>query len=1213
MREVEASQPSSHARHLLLSVRGKRLAEPELMQASVELAGLLLAAAEAHKRPKERERAAILARLMGDVDGQVFTTLLADRVFRSQDPQRVVDAARHLLRRLGVPRYLPAGARLALQGLLRVGPFAPKTAAAGMLNRLRQESEHVVLPARDPALADYLARRAAEGVRINLNHLGEAVLGEEEAARRVQDYVELLSRPDVEAISVKVSSIFSQIELRAWDYSVRRVVERLTPIYRAALARPYARGQGAVPKLVTLDMEGYRDLHFTVAVFKAALDSAEFDALAGGIVLQAYLPDSAALQRDLTAWAQARAERGAAPIRLRIVKGANLLAERAESSARGWPLPIFASKGEVDASFKKMLDFGCEPAHARVVHLGIASHNLFDIAFGLVLRASRGVEAEVGFELLEGMADHVLRAVHAAASDVLAYAPLCDAESMHTAIAYLLRRLDENTSEHNFLRHSFGLRAGDAAWQEQRAAFERALGMRAAVRETPYRVGAAEVHTPAVDAQRFENEPDSDFALAPQRAWIAEILARWEAEPTFVLAEDPPAEIAASVAGELVDGFDPSRPGHVPYRFRLADATAVERALQVAELATVHWSQTPLAERAACLRAIARALREQRGELIAAMLLDAGKRVEQADAEVSEAIDFAEYYARTTLSFAAAHPELELRAAGPVLVTPPWNFPLAIPAGGVLAALMAGSAVILKPALETVLVGERLARLCWDAGVPRPALQFVVTSDERASALVRDPRIARVILTGATSTARLFQRLRPGLALSAETGGKNSMFVSALADRDEAIKDALAAAFGHAGQKCSACSLLICEAEVYDDPGFLTTLRDAAQSLPVGSSWDARSVVTPLIAPPRAALLDGLTRLDDGESWLLQPRCDPDNPRLWSPGIKLGVREGSAAHTTELFGPVLAVMRAEDLDHALRIANTTPYGLTAGLHSLDEREQQRWAERIAAGNLYINRTITGAIVGRQPFGGWKASSFGPGAKAGGPNYVLQLAEPWQRDAPAIRCAPAPAAAELAVRVRPHLGEAARERLGVGLCSYAHAQRTHFGLDHDPCAIPGERNVFRYRPCASLLVRAGADAEPSDVLLAIGAALTSGVAYELSVAPRLYELHPQLWGELPAALVHAEDAATFCRRVAPPHERVRALGTVEPQARDAAEAAHVHWEASPVLLSGRLELLRYHREQSVSQRYHRYGNLAGGRLLPALREAPEPELRVPAPV
>jgi RHH-type proline utilization regulon transcriptional repressor/proline dehydrogenase/delta 1-pyrroline-5-carboxylate dehydrogenase len=510
-----------------------------------------------------------------------------------------------------------------------------------------------------------------------------------------------------------------------------------------------------------------------------------------------------------------------------------------------------------------------------------------------------------------------------------------------------------------------------------------------------------------------------------------------------------------------------------------------------------------------------------------------------------------------------------------------------------MAGLMAGNAVILKPALETVLVADLLAQACWDAGVPRQALQLVPCEDEVGSLLVRDARVDRVVLTGATATARLFRELRPGVDLAAETGGKNSIIVSALADRDLAIQDALYSAFGHAGQKCSACSLLICEAEVYDDVRFMETLRDAAESLPLGPAWDTRAFVTPLIHPARDPLLRALTTLEAGESWLLEPRRDPHNPRLWSPGIKLGVREGSFSHVTELFGPHLSVMRADDLEHALVLASATPYGLTAGLHSLDEREQARWARKMPAGNLYINRAITGAVVRRQPFGGYRDSAFGAGAKAGGPNYVLQMARTTQHAPPEVTCPPAPRVAELITLVRPQLAEPERERLSRAACDYARAFAEHFGVEHDPSQVLGEHNLFRYRPCEPMLLRAAADASITDVLLACAAALTAGTLVELSLAPELASALPH-HASLPGVVTVLEPGDA-CAARSGELVRIRAVGQPEAQVAAAIEQAGGYYCADPVVQLGRLELLHYLREQSVSYRYHRHGNLAPARV------------------
>jgi RHH-type transcriptional regulator, proline utilization regulon repressor / proline dehydrogenase / delta 1-pyrroline-5-carboxylate dehydrogenase len=1190
----------SHLQTLLDEVRGAADSGPELQRATVVVAEALLTRVSALRTRDELAHEHMLGRLMHDQVGQTFTTCLTDRVYRSADPSLIVDVARQLLRRLGVPRYLPASGRAQLQLLLRAGPFVPRMAADGMLRRLREETRSVVFSAQEPALSQHLQLRRSQGVQVNLNYLGEAVLGEDEAAARCASYEALLARPDVYSISVKLSSIASRIEPLAFRETLDLLKPRLRRIYRCALDNRYARPDGSsVAKLVTLDMEAYRDLDLTFALFSELLDEPELRPLQAGLVLQAYLPDSFEYQRALTHWARARVERGGAPARLRIVKGANLAAESVESSLRGWQLPIFDGKPDVDANYKRMLEYACQPERARALHIGIASHNLFDVAFGLVLRASHGVAREVSFELLEGMADPLRRTLQSVTDQVLLYCPIVEPGSMQTAIAYLMRRLDENTAPENFLRNSFGMHLGDASWQQERERFEQAFVGRhelpSAARRRQDRgreVDPRAARIVAVSAERnagpFGNEPDTDFTFAANRRFILDRIERLRTRETF--------EVAMQIGGEHVlraplhDGFDPSRPELCPYRHPLATGEELERALQTASDAARRFATSSVAERAALLQRVAQGLRRGRGELIAVMLLDAGKRADQADAEVSEAIDFAEYYAANFLEH-AQRPELALTPKGVVLVTPPWNFPLAIPASGTLAALMAGNAVILKPALETVLVAERFADVCFRAGVPKDVLQLVFCEDELGSRLIRDTRVASVVLTGATATAQLFRSLRPGLDLLAETGGKNAVIVSALADRDLAIQEVLASAFGHAGQKCSAASLLICVPDVYDDPKFMEVLRDASASLVVGSAWDARSFVTPLIAPPKPSM----TELAPGEHWLVEPRLDAHNPRLLGPGVKLGVAAGSFSHVTEFFGPVLSVLRADDFEHAIKLANATPYGLTAGLFSLDEREQHQWAERVQAGNLYLNRTITGAVVRRQPFGGWKASSFGPGAKAGGPNYVLQLCHVQDRVESDEVGAPQPRAAALIAAVRNRVDVATKERLARAACHYAHVQRQHFARSHDPSQVLGERNDFRYRACTGVVVRCAADAPLEAALLALLASLSAGATAVLSLHPECARAAPWL-ERLPGCTARVETAEQLAARLDASIERVRQIGSSESALLTAADAHMLHVAHEPVLRAGRIELLHYVREQVLCNAYHRYGSLRQAQLL-----------------
>jgi RHH-type proline utilization regulon transcriptional repressor/proline dehydrogenase/delta 1-pyrroline-5-carboxylate dehydrogenase len=385
--------------------------------------------------------------------------------------------------------------------------------------------------------------------------------------------------------------------------------------------------------------------------------------------------------------------------------------------------------------------------------------------------------------------------------------------------------------------------------------------------------------------------------------------------------------------------------------------------------------------------------------------------------------------------------------------------------------------------------------------------------------------------------------------------------------------------------------LAICEAEVYDDPDFRRQLRDAAASLAVGSAWDLASRVTPLTQAPGPTLLRALTVLEEGEEWLLEPRSAPDNAQLWSPGIKLGVGPGSFFHRTECFGPVLGLMRAESLDAAIALANATPFGLTSGIETLDEREVRHWMDRLEAGNLYVNRPITGAIVGRQPFGGWKVSSVGPGAKAGGPNYVLQLARWHQVALPPTdgEPLPRPTAARLECCLAALPEASAQEVLRASATSYARAWDRHFSREHDPSEILGERNVFRYRPCRRVIVRGTArDALAlAQVALAAGAA---GVPLTVSLPP---DSPPAPWlAECDGVELSIEAEAGFVERLARPGdaERVRVWAPLSTAARAAANGVGLTVIDAPVLANGRLELRWYVREQAVSRVMHRYGSV-----------------------
>jgi RHH-type proline utilization regulon transcriptional repressor/proline dehydrogenase/delta 1-pyrroline-5-carboxylate dehydrogenase len=518
------------------------------------------------------------------------------------------------------------------------------------------------------------------------------------------------------------------------------------------------------------------------------------------------------------------------------------------------------------------------------------------------------------------------------------------------------------------------------------------------------------------------------------------------------------------------------------------------------------------------------------------MVYEAAKTVREADPEVSEAIDTAKWAATQTrmLDELAA---LQPLARGVVLVVSPWNFPYAIPANGVCSALAAGNTVILKPAPEAVATANELVGALHQAGFPHDVVQLVHCHEgEIGRHLITHPGIDTVVLTGAYTTARMFLDWKPSMRLIAETSGKNAIVITGAADLDLAIRDLTRSAFGHAGQKCSAASLAIVEAPLYDDTRFLARLADAVRSIRCGPAFDLHTMMPPLIRLPTEKLSRAFTRLDAGEEWVVEPRPLDETSCLWSPGVRIGVQAGSWYHRTECFGPVLGVMRARDLDHALTLQNGTEFGLTAGLHSLDPDEIDHWTERVEAGNLYINRHTTGAIVRRQPFGGWKHSAVGPGAKTGGPDDILRF----------VRFAP--------------------------------AQQQTLG-DHDASALAprdlaglrAEYNLHRYRPLTKIVIRATASTTPAELETVTRAARLTGV--DLEVAP-----------------AREPDETLALRLASTGAQRLRRLGPISDTLSRAANAAGITIDDATVTGCARVELTRWMHEQSISRTLHRHGHL-----------------------
>ena len=791
--------------------------------------------------------AAQLAGVLKDPDGLGFTVGFVDGVVRPED---IRVAARNLAALAPrVPGFLPWYMRAAVRAGGILGPVVPQVVIPAARKVLREMVGHLIVDATDAKLGKAIAGIRKDNIRLNMNLLGEAVLGQHEAARRLEGTHALLARDDVDYVSIKVSSTVAPHSPWAFNEAVQHVIESLTPLFRRAAQSP-------VKKFINLDMEEYKDLEMTMAVFTGILSNPEFKDLEAGIVLQAYLPDALSAMMRLQDFAAKRRADGGAAIKVRVVKGANLPMEQVEASLHGWPLATWHTKADSDTNYKRVINYALHPDRIGNVRIGVAGHNLFDVAFAWLLAGERGVREGIEFEMLLGMAAGQAEVVRRDVGSLLLYTPVVHPAEFDVAIAYLIRRLEEGASSENFMSAVFELADNEALFEREKLRFLASLENLDTSVPAPHRVQDRNLPAAAAATDSFDNTPDSDPSLPANQAWGRGILSR---VPGSDLGKAAVAAAAVSTEAELETVIN----------------TAVTRGKE--------WGALSGGERADILHRAGEVLESRRADLMEVMAAETGKTLDQSDPEVSEAIDFAHYYAELARELDTVQ-GARFVPSRLTVVTPPWNFPVAIPAGSTLAALAAGSAVVIKPARQSARCGAVMVEALWEAGVPRDVLQLVQLGEqELGRQLVSNPAVDRVILTGGYETAELFRSFRPDLPLLAETSGKNTVIVTPSADFDLAARDVAASAFGHAGQKCSAASLVILVGSVAKSPRFRNQLVDAVQSLKVGYPEDPTTQMGPVIEPAEGKLLRGLTELGAGETWLLKPERLDDSGRLWSP------------------------------------------------------------------------------------------------------------------------------------------------------------------------------------------------------------------------------------------------------------------------------------------------------------------------------------------
>ena len=868
-----------------------------------------------------------------------------------------------------LPRFgefaLQAGRLLgdhALAGLIR--------AAAGILSRQFLAGQNA------SEVFNRMAHLHKQGRRVSLDRVGEVTLSEGEADRYLRAYLDLIEAaagrsPAPLQLSVKLSSLYARINAHSVDRAAEVVLQRLLVLTQAA------REAGAS---ITLDMEDYDKRPLTLVVFQRWISHPAFSDWTGaGIALQAYLRNVAEdvrLVRDL-------ASRREAPFHVRLVRGAYWDQECVRALQHGWPIPVWRQQHQTDLAYERSIDqlLGLHPE----IETAIATHNPRSIAYGMARAEQLGMDkADIEFQMLYGMAEPLQAALQAAGYPVRVYLPFGEPIP---GMAYLVRRLLENSSSQSLERLSD---VGD-------------VGPEAALR-APLAATAAE--SPPAASPGFANQPLRRFVERVEREDFAAAIGRVRSQ----LGASYTPLIGGHETGGTgrIDSTCPADPQMLVGSVVAAGPEQAERAIDTAARAFPEWRDRPANGRAALLREVARRLRGARDEFAAWEIFEAGKNWTEADADVCEAIDFLMFYADEAERLAAGQGislpgeanRYFYQPRGVGVVIPPWNFPLAILTGMLAATLVSGNCAILKPSSDTPVIAARFVRLLLDAGVPPGVIGFLPgPGAEIGEFLVRHPATHLIAFTGSREVGcGLLERaahVAPGQRhvkrVIAEMGGKNAIIVDASADPDEAVSGILQSAFGFQGQKCSACSRVIVVGGMYT--GLVDRLVDAARDLVIDLPWEAHCDLGPVINRSAQQRID--TLIDEADQWGRRIyRAElPEGltGHYVGPAIFKDVEPHSPLAQEEIFGPVLALMPSRDFDQALAIANDTDYALTGGVYSRSPASLQRAAAEFRVGNLYLNRGITGALVARQPFGGFRLS--GIGSKAGGPDYLLQFLEP----------------------------------------------------------------------------------------------------------------------------------------------------------------------------------------------------------------------------
>lgn len=1142
----------------LAEAKKRKWDDRTMAQRAAELAQELLQASLKGIRSDERTLISALTRLVSDKRNLSFVRQLCSQVFHVTDPAEQVENLRRLLTAHGgVPAIFSTVGKLRFKAAVMAARSMQGAAIAEVQRIFRSTFGELTLP----TLADKVAKRAREcakdGLTLALNPLVPQVFGRKSADKYYKHLESILTKQDNVGITIQPWRLCPGLNPYSPEAGAKALADKLRPLLKLSV-------QGSIPRPVVVESGLSTTMNIVAEAFRLAMAGSALYKADAAFEIPAYLKGSPALLREMTEWANARAAKGAAPLKVLLVKGSHLDEEQENTYRHGSANEVCRSKGETEARFKQLIATAMDTKE-KVLTPVVGTHNLFDIAYGLLCWGRSGRTGNPQFCFISGLCNHTGRVLARSGAGVLLAAGVTTDGGEAGFESYLLSLVQELGRPEGILAAGGELEPNSMGWGRMRQHFLAALsGREEQAHEEPA----------TYDGYRFTR-----LSSITDRGRMDALHHAAEAE-----TERPQAQIPLRVNGEetetplLCIRRSITAPGMEDYRFYSADFDLVNAALQTAENIAVQMPPSLEDRRIHVLQA-ARLLEKQGQEFISLLVRDAGCTIEEADAELTRAIDTCRFYERSIVQEGLMDGTIPT-PLGVIIVAPGRVNPLQEAVNGIVAAWLTGNAIIYKPSVHTVLLAERLTALLAEAGFEFPRLQMLPCPDNQiARKLLTSPRANGLIYHGSARHTYDMVAATDGRPVLGGTSGSSSLYLSSQGDWAQAIRDISKNLFTRAGQNPTTPHLLLVHAEAYDNQHFMNALRDAVTSITAQAGWVESGDIGPMARPLNDDQKFMLTQLGAHESWLVQPTTHEIGSQIWSPGVRLGVQAGSAFAQAVHNVPVIGLIRVENTEEAGRLQRKLSQERSVGIYSGDTHEIELWSRLTAASQFSIN-CCPQPHPGILPTPGWQNTA----PMSGGHNFLTALCQ-WQETArPQHRASQRNIAFTPWESLSPKPGANDTTRLSSAADSIGYWWENMFGTTTVLDESPARRTTLTYRPLP-LCIRAEKATSDIDLSIALMAALKAGCDIQLSTASMRAWMPRAL--EPLGVIISVESRDEF-------ESRFPSLATTGVFVRDTAATLNTLQKAArcrlalcaePVLANGRIELLRCLREVVTTQRAH----------------------------